>query len=109
MKIITRIQAKYENLKRYFTGKPCKHNHISERYTSTGTCIQCHYEYVKTDKYKEQNRINSENQRKKDPEAARKYMREYMKRYRKTEQGRENMDRASKVWYDKNKQKADEE
>jgi hypothetical protein len=29
------------NLARYFTGKPCKHGHISERYMKTRTCIQC--------------------------------------------------------------------
>lgn len=29
------------NLARYFTGKVCKHGHVSERYTKTRTCIQC--------------------------------------------------------------------
>lgn len=29
------------NLARYFTGKACKHGHVSERYTKTRTCIQC--------------------------------------------------------------------
>ena len=28
-------------LTRYFTGKPCKHGHLSERYTSTGQCVEC--------------------------------------------------------------------
>lgn len=28
-------------LARYFTGKACKHGHLSERYTSTGQCAQC--------------------------------------------------------------------
>jgi hypothetical protein len=26
---------------RYFTGKPCKHGHISERYTASGACVEC--------------------------------------------------------------------
>ena len=25
----------------YFTGKPCKHGHIAERYTLTGQCAEC--------------------------------------------------------------------
>ena len=38
---ISRKQAKSEGKTRYFTGKPCKHGHIAERYTSVGTCVQC--------------------------------------------------------------------
>jgi hypothetical protein len=26
---------------KYMTGKPCKHGHISPRWTMTGTCCQC--------------------------------------------------------------------
>lgn len=26
----------------YFTGKPCKHGHIAERFVSTRTCVECH-------------------------------------------------------------------
>jgi hypothetical protein len=39
--IITRGEAQAKLLKTYFTGKPCKHGHISERYTSTGACLAC--------------------------------------------------------------------
>lgn len=27
--------------KRYFTGKPCKHGHICERYTRSSICVEC--------------------------------------------------------------------
>ena len=27
--------------KTYFTGKPCKNGHISERYKSTNMCVEC--------------------------------------------------------------------
>jgi hypothetical protein len=27
--------------KRYFTGKPCKHGHIAERYTASHACVVC--------------------------------------------------------------------
>lgn len=41
MEIITRKEAKEQGLKRYFTGKPCKHGHVSERRTITGYCEEC--------------------------------------------------------------------
>ncbi len=54
--IITRAEAKQRGLKFYFTGKPHKCGHVSERYTSTSRCVECKKEYgreyAKTDKYK---------------------------------------------------------
>jgi len=38
--IISKLQAQEQGLKRYFTGKPCKHGHISERYIY-GYCVEC--------------------------------------------------------------------
>ncbi len=40
-KIISRQDAKAAGLKRFFTGVKCLHEHISERYVSTGTCCKC--------------------------------------------------------------------
>ena len=40
MQIITRQEAKEQGLKRYFTGKPCKHGHIAERSFTAG-CVAC--------------------------------------------------------------------
>lgn len=40
MQIIGRADAKALGLKRYFTGKPCKHGHIAERFVS-GPCVEC--------------------------------------------------------------------
>jgi len=39
--LCSRAEAKALGLKRYFTGKPCKHGHISERRVSSNTCIEC--------------------------------------------------------------------
>lgn len=36
-----RQQAINLDLKRYYTGKPCKYGHVSERRTCDGSCIQC--------------------------------------------------------------------
>lgn len=41
MKIISRDEAISLNLKNYFTGEPCKHGHISQRYTSNTKCVDC--------------------------------------------------------------------
>jgi 5-methylcytosine-specific restriction endonuclease McrA len=38
--IISRKDAQATGLKRYFTGKPCAHGHITERYI-WGQCIEC--------------------------------------------------------------------
>lgn len=39
--IMTCKQAIGHNLRKYFTGKPCKHGHVSERLVINGTCITC--------------------------------------------------------------------
>ena len=39
--VISRKQAKDLGLQRYYTGKPCKHGHICERYFKTGACVVC--------------------------------------------------------------------
>jgi hypothetical protein len=54
MEIITRAQAKTLGLKRYFTNKPCKYNHITTRFTSTGQCHECMYQRKK--KFDNENR-----------------------------------------------------
>lgn len=40
IEVISRGEAKKRGLKRYFTGKPCKHGHVSER-NIYGACISC--------------------------------------------------------------------
>ena len=39
--MITRQDAISQGLPRYFTGQPCKHGHIAERYTGNKTCCVC--------------------------------------------------------------------
>lgn len=48
MKVITKKEAKEKGLKRYFTGKPCKHGHVAERHVGTGGCIPCRLAFEKT-------------------------------------------------------------
>ncbi len=40
-KVTALIEAKAAGLKRYFTGEPCKHGHVCERYTKSGICVEC--------------------------------------------------------------------
>ena len=39
--LISRKHAKAWGIKRYFTGKPCRHGHLTERMVSTCGCIEC--------------------------------------------------------------------
>ena len=41
MDIITRKEAKAKGLKRYFTGKPCKNGHLSEKCVIGYSCVMC--------------------------------------------------------------------
>ena len=45
--IISRRQMLAEKLPRYFTGKPCKHGHIAERWAD-GHCVVCHVRTMAT-------------------------------------------------------------
>lgn len=41
MQIVSRKNALDLGLKRYFTGKPCPHGHVCERYVSGWVCCEC--------------------------------------------------------------------
>ena len=41
--MITRQEALVQGLPRYFTGVPCKHGHISERFIGNSQCYQCFF------------------------------------------------------------------
>lgn len=50
--VISRQEAITKGLKRYFTGKPCKHGHTAERKSINSACLMCasilrHKRYVK--------------------------------------------------------------
>ena len=51
--MITRKNALLQGLTRYFTGKPCKHGHLAERYAKDGNCVNC--TKIKLNKYRELN------------------------------------------------------
>lgn len=41
MNVLSRGDAKHRGLIRYFTGKPCKYGHVSERYVLSCRCVRC--------------------------------------------------------------------
>ncbi|MER9768954.1 HNH endonuclease [Mesorhizobium sp. M0189] len=51
MQVTSKADARSAGLKRYFTGKPCKHGHSAERWVSTGICCDCDRMFAA--KYKE--------------------------------------------------------
>jgi hypothetical protein len=41
MELISRLDAQRAGRRRFFTGKPCKHGHLAERFVSNAGCVQC--------------------------------------------------------------------
>jgi len=41
MIVKTRREAAEAGEVRYYTGRPCAKNHVAERYTASGNCVQC--------------------------------------------------------------------
>ena len=41
LQIIDRRTAHTRGFKRFFTGKPCRRGHVSERYVSNAACVEC--------------------------------------------------------------------
>ena len=61
MEIITKEYAKIFNLKFYFTGLPCKNNHLDKRYLNTGICYQCKRDIQHRDYNKNKERVSTTN------------------------------------------------
>lgn len=94
MKIISRKEAKALHLATYFTGKPCKSGHLSEKKTSNGSCLECAVVYRQKNRSKI-NAANSQYQKKnkekvnektkrwraENPEKTKRLRRESMKRW----------------------------
>lgn len=60
---MNRKEAKAAGVKTYYTGKPCKHGHVSVRRTDNGVCCEC--DKIKSKSYKEANKESIREQRKK--------------------------------------------
>lgn len=112
MKIISRKEAKSLGLKRYFTGKPCKHGHIVERNTSNGECFSCGKSYRNSNKeeiakkkkaYTEKNKEEINRKRKLYREENKEEIARKKKAWR--EANKEAISERSKLYYRANKEK----
>jgi hypothetical protein len=91
---VEKIEAKEKGLKRYFTGIPCKNNHIADRLVNTDVCTLClqknnkkykshRAEYIKkyNKKYRTINADGIKKQRKQHRKITRNADNEYAKKY----------------------------
>lgn len=71
----THTEARRQGVTYYFTGKPCKHGHICERFASSKACKQCTYKRNRERTVKEDYWINygDEAYRERKREASRRY------------------------------------
>jgi hypothetical protein len=100
MELITLQQARKQGLKRYFTGKPCKYGHLSERLASTKNCIECN-QIRKRDAYRaDPAAANAASKARRDANPER----EKAKR----EANKERRAKTRKDWYEANKKSARE-
>lgn len=51
---VSRQEARENGSHKYFTGRPCKLGHISERYTMNAVCIACHRIWKQPKEYAKQ-------------------------------------------------------
>lgn len=88
MQLITKNEAIKKGYIFYFTGKPCKHGHLSERLVKGGSCREC--KNLASEKFRNENR-----------EQYNKYCKEKKKESYTTEKRRENYKRnnAKELFY----------
>lgn len=55
--VISRRAARKAGLKRFFTGRPCIHGHVAERYVSCDLCVEC--KAIQSRNYNQENREKS--------------------------------------------------
>ncbi|AGN51421.1 hypothetical protein VPJG_00057 [Vibrio phage jenny 12G5] len=99
--VVTKKEAKEQGLKRYFTGKPCKHGHVAERFVSEGKCCACAVE--KSRKYYEQNKDATLGMRRKYAEQNKEKIAE--KNRKRYEQNKEKIAEQMREYREKNKDK----
>ena len=75
--MISRATAQLNGLPRYFTGVPCKHGHVSERYVASKTCCECGNTTANKSKAKDRAKysLSSSDWGKRNPEKLAQYQR----------------------------------
>jgi hypothetical protein len=110
--IIGRAEARALGLKRFFTGKPCKHGHVTERGVSNPECMECsrgrrrEWRAANLEKARERARESARKYRAANLEKAREKEREYGRKRRATNPGR--VREVRRAWRAANLEKARE-
>jgi len=115
VKIMARKDAKAAGLTRYYTGKHCPRNHITERMTSSGRCHRCtqddKYSAAKLDPEKQKAYMASWHEKNKDYELIYRKENAEMIRQNSAKWAKENPEKHSdnaRLWRVKNIDRADE-
>lgn len=87
MDIIHKADATSQELKYYFTGKPCVRGHLSTRITKTGHCVEC--DRIRGAEYRKANPTKTKEWRSRNPEYA-------SKKYHENKEARKQQ---TKLWY----------
>lgn len=98
MDVISKKDAKAKGLKRYFTGEPCKHGHIAERYMS-GSCMEC------KDSQSTKWRIDHPEDIKRIQDKCNKGRRDSQREYRHRPDVAQKIHETNKAWQSKNREK----
>lgn len=74
---MTRQEAIVAGVPRYFTGKPCAHGHVAQRYVASKTCVECGNAAARTTKNKNPNKYLAliKNWQKANPDRVAEYQR----------------------------------
>lgn len=101
MDIISRENARAIEFKFFFTGKPCKHNHMVKRYVSSGNCTKCVAEKAKEWRKNNPEKVKNHHRkwRKNNPDVIKSLSEEYYKK------NHEKIRIYSKKWNKKNPEK----
>lgn len=98
--IVTRAEAKAQGLRFFFTGKPCKHGHLSQRYTSQSGCVAC--TDINAARWLSENLERRKDYEKRYREDNREKITAKTMRWRAA--NRERWDEAARAWLDANKE-----
>lgn len=109
--IISRKEAIEKGLKVYFTGKPCKYGHVSERRVNDRGCLECGKEHREQKKeyfkeYYQQNKEQIKESRKEYYQQNKEQIKEYGREYR--GQNKEKIKEDQREYKEQNKEKINE-
>lgn len=99
---ISRTDARKAGLSRFFTGKPCLHGHLAERFVCNARCVAC--QALSTSQWRKDHLEKCTATRRAWAEANRTRSREVKRKW--NQQNPEGQKARSRKWYEANKEKS---